>query len=449
MSETVRLSDERLVGLNSDPEKANKGSDTYYWDQSLKGFGLKITGKGTKVFVYQYKIGRDTRRMTLGNSTKISAKAARALAEKHRDAVRAGRDPQAEKIEKRAAQTIKELTEAWVALLRAKAKRDEMSTKTVTEYAAKVKLHIVPAFGSKKPIDLTPKDIKAWRDRKLAAAGDETKQVAGKRVIGPEGIKGTLRVLSAFCGYLQKELELIPTNPAQGLGQFATAKRERFLTHEELGRLGSALEARREQSPHMVAAIELALFSGMREGEILGLKWDDVREDEAVIILKKHKTSRQTGSRRVQINDPTSELLKRAKAWRRPGNPFVFPSQAHRNVAAVKSGRTPSAQQLRGPMSQGGLRREWRAIRKKAGLDGIGACRFHDLRHTYASIGVSSGISLSIIGKTLGHTSPQTTARYGHIYDDAAHIANAQVGDQIKERMSKRPADTVVPMQRR
>lgn len=438
MTKNLRLTDELVAGLTADPEKAAKGNDTFYWDRKPVGFGLKVTPAGQKIFIYVYKVSGRTRRLTLGNVTKISASAARVSAQTHEVAVRNGRDPQSEKTQRRAAQTIEEHAEAWLALLRAKARRGDMSARTVEDYASKVKLHIIPAFGTKKPTDLHPRDIKTWRDRRLAQLTEDGTTGHDRRPLGSEGVKGALRVLSTLCTYLREELEVITTNPAEGLGQFTTSTRERFLTGDEMARLGAALEARREQSPHMVAAIELALFTGMRRGEILDLRWEDVREDERTIVLTRHKTYRKTGTKRVPLNDPAIEVLHRAKVWRREGNPFVFPSQAHRNIALVRSGKKPSPTQLSGRMSEGGLKREWLALRKKAKLAGSDALRFHDLRHTYASVGVSNGVSLAVIGRNLGHKSTQTTARYAHIYDDAASVANSRVGAEIRQRMSKR-----------
>jgi integrase len=440
MGKNLRLTDELVAGLTADPAKAAKGGDTFYWDRKPVGFGLKVTPAGQKVFIYVYKVAGRTRRLTLGNVARISASAARVSAQTHEVAVRNGRDPQSEKLERRAAQTIREHAEAWIALLRARARRGDMSARTVEDYASKLRLHIIPAFGTKKPADLHPRDIKAWRDRRLAQQPEDGTTATGRRCLGSEGVKGTLRVLSTLCTYLREELEIITTNPAEGLGQFTTRTRERFLTADEMARLGAALDARREQSPHMVAVIELALFTGMRRGEILDLRWEDVREDERTIVLTRHKTHRKTGTKRVPLNDPALEVLKRANGWRREGNPFVFPSQAHRNIALVKSGMKLSSKQLSGRMSEGGLKREWLALRKKAGLAGSDALRFHDLRHTYASVGVSNGVSLAVIGRNLGHKSPQTTARYAHIYDDAASVANARVGAEIRQRMSKSPS---------
>ncbi len=71
------------------------------------------------------------------------------------------------------------------------------------------------------------------------------------------------------------------------------------------------------------------------------------------------------------------------------------------------------------------LNRPWRAIAKRAGLNGL---RIHDLRHTHASVGAGLGLGLPIIGKLLGHTQPSTTARYAHLDSDPLRRASDHIG---------------------
>lgn len=74
------------------------------------------------------------------------------------------------------------------------------------------------------------------------------------------------------------------------------------------------------------------------------------------------------------------------------------------------------------------LQKPWRRIRKRAGIDDV---RLHDLRHSFASVAVASGMSLPMIGALLGHSQPQTTARYAHLSDDPLKTAAEIVGRRI------------------
>ena len=104
---------------------------------------------------------------------------------------------------------------------------------------------------------------------------------------------------------------------------------------------------------------------------------------------------------------------RRAAAANREPSPFLFPPQRR---ARKQRGSRDHIAEIKGP---------WRAICMLAGLNGV---RVHDLRHTYASVLASAGLSLPVIGALLGHTQPGTTARYAHLFDDPLRAATERVG---------------------
>jgi integrase len=122
-----------------------------------------------------------------------------------------------------------------------------------------------------------------------------------------------------------------------------------------------------------------------------------------VLFLADSKTGRKT----IYLNPFAVEVLQSLPKL--DGNPFV--------ICGGRNGRHLV-----------NLEKPWRAIRAKAGLDDV---RLHDLRHSYASVAARSGLSLTIIGKLLGHTQPQTTARYAHLSADPLHEANRRIGEEI------------------
>jgi integrase len=115
----------------------------------------------------------------------------------------------------------------------------------------------------------------------------------------------------------------------------------------------------------------------------------------------------KTGAKTVYVNPGALQIL--ANLPRLEGNPFV--------ICGQKAGT-----------SLVNLQKPWNSIRKRAGFDDV---RLHDLRHSLASIAVASGMSLHMIGKLLGHSQPQTTARYAHLADDRMKIAAEQIGQKI------------------
>jgi integrase len=196
-----------------------------------------------------------------------------------------------------------------------------------------------------------------------------------------------------------------PKNPCLGIVKYKERSLERYLSVEEVVRLGAVLREAEEggESPYVVAAIRLLLLTGARLNEMLTLRWDWVDLSRPWIRLPDSKT----GPKVIRLGAEAVEVLTNLP--RVEGNPFVI-------VGKVEGCHLVN------------LQKSWRAIRKKAGLEDV---RIHDLRHSFASFGVNNGASLAIIGRILGHTRPQTTARYSHISDHAASEVARQTGTII------------------
>jgi integrase len=231
---------------------------------------------------------------------------------------------------------------------------------------------------------------------------------------------------------------LVPegSNPARNIENFPEYRRERFLTDEELERLGSAIRetemvgvpwvvdetapkakhlSKQEHrftkiSPTAAAALRLLLFTGCRLREILHLKWEHVDIERGLLFLPDSKTGRKT----VVLNAPALTVLTELD---RTG-PFVVPGDDPEKPRAD-------------------LKRPWKAVSKLAGLDGV---RLHDLRHTYASFGAGGGLGLPIIGKLLGHTQASTTQRYAHLDSDPLRRASESIAGRIAAAMGEAPA---------
>jgi integrase len=207
-----------------------------------------------------------------------------------------------------------------------------------------------------------------------------------------------------------------PDNPAQGVERAPEERRERFLTPAEIARLDEALAA----CPERVSAnaTRLLLLTGARRGEALGATWDQF-DLAAGVWIKPATTTKQGKPHRVPLSAPALALLSEMRATadvenerrKRDGLPelvHLFPG---------KDGKLLT-----------GIKRFWARVCKAAGISGV---RLHDLRHTYASILASSGLSLPIIGSLLGHSQPATTARYAHLLDDPLRAATERAGAVI------------------
>ena len=196
------------------------------------------------------------------------------------------------------------------------------------------------------------------------------------------------------------------SNPCRHVKKYREDKRERYLTREELQRLGASLsdaERMKTESPFAIAAVGLLILTGARLTEILTLEWDHVDFENQVLRLPDSKT----GAKLIYLNDAAIGLLRTMPTM--AGNPFV--------VAGAK----PGAHLVN-------LQKPWRRIRSAAQLYDV---RIHDLRHSFASVAAGTGMSLPMIGKLLGHTQPATTARYAHLADDPIRVAANAVGTEI------------------
>jgi integrase len=194
-------------------------------------------------------------------------------------------------------------------------------------------------------------------------------------------------------------------NPCTDARRFRENRRERFLTAEELARLGPALMAEQREHPYTVAAVLVLAFTGARPTEILTLKREQLHlELGHVMLLRKGKW------RPLYLPPPAVAILLALPE--KAGNPYVFPGRivAHH-------------------VTMGGLHVLWRRVRTTAKLEDV---RPYDLRHTLASMAVNTGYSLEVIGGLLGHTNAATTARYAHLGAGTVRAAGKDIAGQIE-----------------
>ena len=146
------------------------------------------------------------------------------------------------------------------------------------------------------------------------------------------------------------------SNPCYHIRKYKEGKRERFLTAEELARLGKTLDEEESFAPAAVTAFRLLLYTGARLCEIQTLKWEDIRGNRI------HLPDSKTGAQTIPLNGPALEVLAEAK--RVGGNPYV--------IVGKKSDAYLTD-----------LQKPWRRVRKAAELEDV---RIHDLRHLCASL---------------------------------------------------------------
>lgn len=381
-------------------------TDIFVWDTEVPGFGLRVWPSGKQVFVFQYRNKhRQTRRPAIGQYGTVRPEQARRIARQWAAEVQRGKDPGGERREARKAPTIVDLAERYMAE-HARAKKKPRSVKSDETL---FRLHILPTLGTKKAVAVTRADIS-----KLHHAMRSTPGAANR----------TLALLSKMMNLAEKwGVRPDGTNPCRHVERNPERKMERFLSADELNRLGAELaeaEHTRTELPNVIAAIRLLIFTGMRLNEVLTLRWEHVDLERSCLHLPDSKT----GAKAIYLSAPALEVLTRID--RQEGSPWV--------IAGARSGAHLV-----------NLRKPWHRIRQRASLDDV---RLHDLRHSFASIAAGLGEGLPMIGRLLGHTQAATTYRYAHLAADPVRMANERIGATIVGMMQGQGA-TVVDLQRR
>jgi integrase len=388
--------------------------DQFWWDTDPRGFGLKVTPAGGKLYVLAYhtKQGR-RRRYTLDGShgSPWTVESARKKARELLGQVVSGADPVGDRRQIRETETVKELADRFMEE-HVKARR---KPRTQHDYQRLLDSHILPALGHRKMTDVTRADVSRLH-HKMAHAPRQANQV--------------LAVMSKMFN-LSEAWGLRPdgTNPCRHVERNSENRRERFLSGKEFARLaasldqaerdGSLLLPKKEGRPaqrtlipaNAVAAVRLLLFTGARLGEILTARWDWVDKKRGVLLLPDSKT----GAKTVHLNAPALAVLE--GLTRLEGNPYVLPGN-------------------RTGQHFVGIHNPWHVIREVAGIPDV---RLHDLRHSYASVAVTSGMNLPLIGRLLGHTRAETTQRYAHLADDPVKQASELIGQRLEVAMRPEP----------
>lgn len=409
--------------------------DIMLWDSELPGFGCKVTPKGSRIYVLQYGRNRRDYRLTIGrHGVDVTAEQARNEARRLRGLVATGENPAVTRSHEHSAPTIAELGRRYLDEYAQPHKKPS----GLAQDRRNLENHVVPLIGSLKVSEIVREDIS--RTMREVATGktakDEKTRRQGRRIVrGGEIVANRVHALLSKMFELAEDWKCRPanSNPCRGAKRFAENKVERFLSTDELARLGAALNAAqvgklilelsntetalaqkrkrggqkkigpRSENRHAIAAIWLLLLTGCRLGEILNLLWSHVDFERRLLLLPHSKT----GAKAVYLSEPAMDVLSNIEHV--ADNPYVIPG--------IRS---------REPLKS--IRKPWEHICKAAKLKDV---RLHDLRHSFASVGAASELSLPMIGALLGHSQPNTTARYAHLAASPLHQAVDAIGAQI------------------
>jgi integrase len=398
-----------------------------FWDADVKGFALRITPGGAKSFLLDYRAEGRQRRITIGSFPDWSVAAARQTAKNLKREVDLGRDPMGHRHTDRAAPTMQDLWERYeLEQLPRKAPRSQADERSMWQKI------VLPRLGKMRLASIDHDEIDALHRDITTVRGTP---VRANRVV--EVLRRAFNLAIRW-----KWLE---TNPATGVRRNPEEKRSRYLNKVEIAALASALNEHSE--PMSANAIKLLMLTGARRNEVLCATWDMFDLNNG-IWTKPSAHTKQRKLHRVPLSGPALQLLSHMKrqaslqseATARPLNPYVFPGDDGKPLTEVK--RTWTTVCCNAGLA---MQVEKKGRDGKAAQDNDGKpimvwkpnVRLHDIRHSFASILVSAGASLPLIGQMLGHTQVQTTQRYAHLFDDPLRRAAETVGEVIGPTMNK------------
>jgi integrase len=391
-----KLTKELVEGLPAD------GAERTVFDSGVPGFGVRVTPTGKKIWIARARSGNRRIKINLGTFPEKSLSAAKAEAHAALRDIRDGKDPRAEKATRRAAleagqTSVAALADRWLS----EYVRPKLKPRTIEDYERLVEQRIKPRLGSLPVASVTKSDIISFH-----ATMANTPRRANYTI-------ATTRALMTFA----EDVGLRPphSNPAKRIRMYRQGIRERFLSQDEIGMAADAItqaEADGKIGPHAAAGLRLALFTGARSGEITTAEWSHIDWQRKQIRLPDSKTN---SPRTIHLSDAAIEIL----------------------TAIPQVGRFIVAGRYKDDPYQN-LGRAWIIARGYAGLDDV---RLHDLRHSYASLAASRGVSLQMIGKLLGHKVTATTQRYAHLARDAVASVNDELGAAMQIAIRKNLAE--------
>lgn len=402
-----------------------EGRDYQIFDTEVRGFAVCIYRGGGRAFTLDYRHAGRQRRMTFGRWPEWGVSAARTRAKELRREIDAGGDPLADRGAQREAPRIADLVARYGELHLV-----HLAKLNAADQRSMMEKFIVPAWGRMLVSEVSAYDVELLLTKIAEGRARPSKAKPKNRARKLQGAKPT-PVRANRVGEVVRKMFAYAVkwgwredNPAMGFRRRMETPRERYLSQDEIARLATALDG--AEDGRAANIIRLCMLTGARVGEVRQARFEDFNL-EHLSWTKPATTTKQRRVHRVPISDEVATIVRQRRLVVVPGNPWLFP------------GDTPVQ-----PVQE--IRRFWARVQKEVGIPDV---HIHDLRHTFASLLVSGGASLEMIGKLLGHSQMQTTQRYAHLMDSPLRAGVDAVASAFKPKPrlvhSAQPSSEPVP----
>lgn len=405
MVNRLRLNEKSV--REAEPEK---GRDYQIFDTEVRGFAVCIYRSGNRAFTIDYRHAGRQRRMTIGRWPEWSTTAARERAKELRREIDAGADPLGQKETGRDAPRIKDLIDRYVEVHLPK-----LSDRNAADQKSMLAKMVAPDWGNKLVTEIAAYDVEKLLNKVALGRARPSKEKPNNRARKLQGVKPTPVRANRVGEVLRKMFSYAVSwgwredNPASSFHRRIENPRERFLTQDEIRKLAEALDGAEDRRAADI--LRLCMLTGARVGEVRQSRFEQFHLENRT-WSKPATMTKQRMVHRLPISDEAAGVVRQRQLLVPKGCPFLFP------------GDTPGQ-----PVQE--IRRFWDQIQKKVGIPEV---RIHDLRHTFASLLVSGGASLEMIGKLLGHSQMQTTQRYAHLMDSPLRAGVDAVASAFRPR---------------
>ena len=303
-------------------------------------------------------------------------------------------------------------------------KKPTLRPSTFSGYSKDIANHILPYLGAKKLTQLKTADIQKHYNR-LLESGRMKDNGKGKGLSNAT-VRGIHMVLREALDSAVRE-GLIPKNPADGTSPPKIYRNEKqVLTKDQLETFMKLIEGDEEWYDFFYTEI----ITGMRQGEICGLRWEDfdrekrtLRVARSVDFVNKElvigETKTEDGKRTIYLPDSLWRILADRQSQKVTFSEWIFP-----NLLQPELPLNPS--------------RAYRQLKKLLEIGGLPSIRFHDLRHTFTSHAANSGIAPKTLSEIVGHTKASFTLdHYAHVTSDMQKNAANIVTNYITDILGK------------